>query len=95
LNDHSGAGRFAPKSYPQVLFERKSSVNRLRIVLPLLLAAICFAAFTGVAMAVQSPTSDQPAPSGPTASPLLIVELDAPPLAAMYKTQLSAASAGG
>jgi hypothetical protein len=58
------------------------------------LAALCFAAFTGVAVAVQSPTSDATPPAG-TASPLLIVELQAPPLAAMYKTQLQAAAADG
>ena len=70
-------------------------MHKLRIVIPSLLAAICFLAFTGVALAVQSPTSDQPAPTGPTASPLLIVEFDAPPLSAMYKTQLRAATADG
>ncbi|MFN8034290.1 MAG: hypothetical protein U0Q47_13520, partial [Mycobacterium sp.] len=49
---------------------------------------------SGAALAVQSPTSDSPPPSGGTASPLLIVEFEAPPLAAAYKTQLRAAGAG-
>ena len=67
---------------------------KLRIVLPILIAVLCFGAFTGAALAVQSPTSDRPPPAG-SASPLLIVELDTPPLAAAYKTQLRAASADG
>ncbi len=67
---------------------------KLRILLPILLALLCFTAFTGAALAVQSPTSDGTPPAG-TASPLLIVELDAPPLAAAYKSQLRAAGATG
>ncbi len=54
--------------------------------------AIGLLAFSGVALAVQSPTSDGTPPAG-AASPLLIVELDAPPLAAAYRTQLQAAGA--
>ncbi len=67
---------------------------RLRIILPILIAVLCFTAFTGVALAVQSPTSDGTPPAG-TASPLLIVELNTPPLAAAYKTQLRAAGTDG
>ena len=70
-------------------------MHRIRILLPLLLAAICLLAFTGAALAVQSPTSDTPPPSEATRSPLLIVEFDAPPLAAAYKTELRAAGANG
>lgn len=72
---------------------KELSVHRLRFLLPLLIAALCLAAFTGVAMAVQSPASDQP--STPTASPLLIVEFNTPPLAAAYKSQLQAAEVNG
>ena len=65
---------------------------KLRFLLPVLIAVLCFSAFTGAALAVQSPSSDQPPPAG-SASPLLIVELDTPPLAAAYQAQLRAAGA--
>jgi subtilisin family serine protease len=64
-----------------------------RIVTTLALVVFCLVCFTGAALAVESPTSDsQPAPAQ---SPYLIVELQAPPLAAVYKTQLQAATANG
>ena len=73
-------------------------MHKIRVLLPLLVplivAAVCLVALSGAALAVQSPTSDSPPPSGSTASPLLIVEFEAPPLAAAYKTQLRAAGAG-
>ncbi|MBK8049526.1 MAG: hypothetical protein IPK16_21870 [Anaerolineales bacterium] len=70
-------------------------MRKLRIIIPILIGVVCMLAFTGAALAVESPASDTPAPAGSTASPLLIVELDSPPLATQYKTQLQAAAANG
>lgn len=64
-----------------------------RVVTTLALVVVCLVCFTGAALAVQSPAADgQPAPA---VSPRLIVEFQAPPLAAVYKTQMHAASADG
>lgn len=68
-------------------------MSNRRIVATLALVVFSLVCFTGAALAVESPTSDsQPAPAQ---SPYLIVELQAPPLAAVYKTQLQSASADG
>ena len=68
-------------------------MSHRRIVATLALVVFSLVCFTGVALAVESPTSDSP--PNPAQSPYLIVELDAPPLAAVYKTQLQGASADG
>lgn len=68
-------------------------MSHRRIGATIALVVFCLVCFTGAALAVESPSSD--APPAPAQSPYLIVELDAPPLAAVYKTQLSAASADG
>jgi subtilisin family serine protease len=68
-------------------------MSHRRIVATLALVVFCLVSFAGVALAIESPSSDSP-PS-PAQSPYLIVEFDAPPLAAVYKTQLQAASANG
>ncbi len=68
-------------------------MHRRRIFAAVTLVVACLVFFSGAALAVESPSSDNP--PAPAASPLLIVELNAPPLAAVYRTQIQAASATG
>lgn len=66
-------------------------MSHRRIVATLALVVFSLVCFTGVAFAVASPTNDTP--PTPAQSPYLIVELQSPPLAAVYKTQLQSAVA--
>lgn len=71
-------------------------MQRRSIIVSMVLVALHLLFGAGVAAAIERPAADSGAAvGGNTASPLLIVELEAPPLAAAWQTQLQGASADG